>query len=149
VLHLRTILTLILDISEACKLLADFALSGRDMLVRGASRCPKVRKEQQMVYLHTRLELMRIPPAGLCPDPRRLVRVDDSAPEDEFVSQDGRTVGPGEMPVFEVAVPGANGAHIGDCVEAQWLKECRAAEMEPWHEEVCEETHNGSSAGWD
>jgi hypothetical protein len=119
------------------------------MLARGVSRCPKVRKDQQMVFLHTRLELMRIPPACLCPDPGRLMHVDDSAPEDEFVSQDGRTVGPGETPVFEVAVPGGNVAHIGDGVEAQWLKERGAAEMEAGREEVCEETHNGSSAGRD
>jgi len=63
--HLRTILSLVLTNSEVRKLLSDFALIGRDLLARGAAKAA----------------------TKLRPDEERLARVDDTAPQDEFVER--------------------------------------------------------------
>lgn len=86
--HLRTLLNLIVTNSEARKLLSDFSVLGRDVLARGAEHA-----------------------AGMIrPDQDRLQQVDQSAPSDQFVTQGGRPVGPGETPVAEASIPGINGA---------------------------------------
>ena len=82
--HLRTILSLVLTNSEVRKLLSDFSLIGRDLLARGASKAAE----------------------GLRPDPERLAHVNDSGPQDQFVTEGGRTARPGETPVLEGKVPG-------------------------------------------
>jgi hypothetical protein len=82
--HLRTILSLILTNSEVRKLLSDFSLIGRDLLARGASKAAE----------------------GLRPDAEALAHVDDSAPQDQFITEGGRTAGPNETPVLEAQVPG-------------------------------------------
>ncbi|PPQ90960.1 hypothetical protein CVT25_015686 [Psilocybe cyanescens] len=84
--HLRTLLTLILSNSEVRKLLGDFSLIGRDLLARGAA--------------HTA--------ASLAPHPDALARVDESAPNDQFITEGGRVAGPGETPVLEARVPGTD-----------------------------------------
>ena len=82
--HLRTILSLILTNSEVRKLLSDFSLIGRDLLARGASEAAD----------------------RLRPDQQALSHVDETAPQDQFATEGGRTVGPNETPVLEVKVPG-------------------------------------------
>ncbi|KZP14441.1 hypothetical protein FIBSPDRAFT_912787 [Athelia psychrophila] len=84
--HLRTILSLILTNSEVRKLLSDFSLIGRDLLARGASKAAD----------------------GLRPDQEALAHVNDSAPNDQFVTKGGRTAGPNETPVLEARVPGTD-----------------------------------------
>jgi hypothetical protein len=84
--HLRTILSLILTNSEVRKLLSDFSLIGRDLLALGASKVAE----------------------GLRPDPEALARVDDSSPQDKFVTEGGRTVGLNETPVLEAQIPGTS-----------------------------------------
>jgi len=84
--HLRTILSLILTNSEVRKLLPDFSLIGRDLLAFGASKVAE----------------------GLRPDPEALARVNDSGPQDKFVTEDGRTVGSSETPVLEARIPGTS-----------------------------------------
>ncbi|OAX34933.1 hypothetical protein K503DRAFT_774020 [Rhizopogon vinicolor AM-OR11-026] len=84
--HLRTILSLILTNSEVRKLLTDFSVIGRDLLAKGASKAAE----------HLR------------PGEAELARVDEAAPQDEFVTKGGRKVGPGETPVLETKVPGTD-----------------------------------------
>ncbi|KII83317.1 hypothetical protein PLICRDRAFT_180576 [Plicaturopsis crispa FD-325 SS-3] len=84
--HLRTILSLVLTNSEVRKLLSDFSLIGRDLLARGASKAA----------------------GSLAPDPARLAAVDDAAPQDQFVTADGRHTGPNETPVLQARVPGTD-----------------------------------------
>lgn len=81
--HLRTLLNLILTNSEARKLLSDFGIIGRDLLARGAGKVAET----------------------LRPDEERLARVDHTAPQDQFVTEGGRVVGPGEKPVFDTKLP--------------------------------------------
>ena len=80
--HLRTILSLVLTNSEVRKLLSDFSLIGRDLLARGASKAAD----------------------SLRPDQEALAHVDDSAPQDQFITEGGRKVGPTETPVPEAKV---------------------------------------------
>ncbi|EIN05339.1 hypothetical protein PUNSTDRAFT_106990 [Punctularia strigosozonata HHB-11173 SS5] len=83
--HLRTLLSLVLTNSEARKLLSDFALIGRDLLAKGAIKAAE----------------------QIRPDEERLRRVDEPAPENEFVSKDGERLGPHDgTPVPQVRVPG-------------------------------------------
>jgi len=82
--HLRTILSLILTNSEVRKLLTDFSVIGRDLLAKGASKAAE----------HLR------------PNEEELARVNEAAPQDEFVSKGGRKIGPRETPVLEAKVPG-------------------------------------------
>ncbi|TRM64115.1 hypothetical protein BD626DRAFT_547830 [Schizophyllum amplum] len=84
--HLRTLITLVLTNAEARKLLSDFGVMGRDLLARGASKAAD----------------------NLAPHPDRLAAVDESAPKDQFVSKDGKHVGPDETPVLEARVPGTD-----------------------------------------
>ncbi|KAI0954376.1 hypothetical protein AcV7_007628 [Taiwanofungus camphoratus] len=84
--HLRTLLALVLTNAEVRKLLADFGVIGRDLLARGASKVADAAR----------------------PDEERLRTVDDTAPKDQFVSADGRTVGPDETPVLEARIPGTS-----------------------------------------
>ncbi|KAF8173636.1 hypothetical protein BJ912DRAFT_1024850 [Pholiota molesta] len=88
--HLRTIVTLVLTNAEVRKLLADVATIGRDLLARGAAQAA----------------------GALAPAPEALQRVNESAPNDQFVTEGGRTAGPGETPVLEARVPGLGGAHM-------------------------------------
>ncbi|KAF8983170.1 hypothetical protein BDQ17DRAFT_1549062 [Cyathus striatus] len=87
--HLRTLLSLILTNSEVRKLLKDFSLIGRDLLSRSLSKAA----------------------GGLAPDAERLARVDESVPNDPFVTEGGRIAGKDETPVLEARVPGTD-AHI-------------------------------------
>jgi hypothetical protein len=81
--HLRTLLNLILTNSEARKLLSDFGIIGRDLLARGAAKVSDT----------------------LRPDEERLAKVNHSTPQDQFVTEGGRTVGPDEKPVLEAKLP--------------------------------------------
>ncbi|EPQ50351.1 hypothetical protein GLOTRDRAFT_141540 [Gloeophyllum trabeum ATCC 11539] len=82
--HLRTLLSLVLTNSEVRKLLSDFSVIGRDLLAKGAAKAA----------------------SKIGPDEERLRQVDDTAPNDQFVTEGGRTVGPDETPVLEAKVPG-------------------------------------------
>ena len=84
--HLRTILSLVLTNSEVRKLLSDFSLIGRDLLARGAAKAAD----------------------GLRPDQEALANVDQSAPNDQFITEGGRVAGPNETPVLEARVPGTD-----------------------------------------
>ncbi|TFK32241.1 hypothetical protein BDQ12DRAFT_659490 [Crucibulum laeve] len=84
--HLRTLLSLILTNSEVRKLFTDFSLIGRDLFSRTLVKS-----------------------AGLvAPPSEQLAHVDESAPNDQFVSSNGKTVGPNETPVLEAQVPGTD-----------------------------------------
>lgn len=84
--HLRTLLSLVLTNSEVRKLLSDFSLIGRDLLAISAQKA-----------------------AGhIAPDPEALARVDESAPQDQFITEGGRVAGPNETPVLEARVPGTD-----------------------------------------
>ncbi|KAF8890527.1 hypothetical protein CPB84DRAFT_1816344 [Gymnopilus junonius] len=82
--HLRTLLTLILTNSEVRKLLSDFSLIGRDLLSKGAVKVAET----------------------IAPNPDKLAQVDQSAPNDQFITEGGRVVGPNETPVLEARLPG-------------------------------------------
>lgn len=75
--HLRTLLSLILTNAEVRKLLSDFSVIGRDLLAKGASKVAEKAR----------------------PDEERLQQVDDSAPNDTFVTEGGRHAGLDETPV--------------------------------------------------
>lgn len=77
VTHLRTLLSLILTNAEVRKLLSDFSVIGRDLLARGASKVAESAR----------------------PDEEELRQVNDSAPNDRFVTEGGRHAGPDETPV--------------------------------------------------
>ncbi|KAF9457296.1 hypothetical protein BDZ94DRAFT_1326382 [Collybia nuda] len=84
--HLRTLLSLVLTNSEVRKLLSDFSLIGRDLLAKTAQKA-----------------------AGhIAPDPDALARVDESAPQDQFITEGGRVAGKNETPVLEARVPGTD-----------------------------------------
>lgn len=70
--------------SEVRKLLSDFSLIGRDLLARGVSKVA----------------------TSLRPDPEALAHVDESAPNDQFATEDGRAAGPNETPILEARLPG-------------------------------------------
>jgi hypothetical protein len=74
----------VLTNSEVRKLLSDFSLIGRDLLTRGASKAAD----------------------SLCTDQEALAHVDETAPQDQFVPEGGRKVGPTETSVAETKVPG-------------------------------------------
>ncbi|KAH7919183.1 hypothetical protein BV22DRAFT_1108163 [Leucogyrophana mollusca] len=84
--HLRTILSLVMTNSEVRKLLSDFSIIGRDLLAKGASKAAE----------------------GLRPDEEALARVNEPAPQDEFITKGGRKVGPDETPVLEAKLPGTD-----------------------------------------
>lgn len=100
--HLRTLLSLILTNSEVRKLLSDFSVIGADLLSKGA------------IYAAQKV----------APTDEQLRNLDQSAPENEFITAGGRTAGPGETPVPALSVPGTdttlqqhpneNGVHIVD-----------------------------------
>ena len=77
VAHLRTLLSLILTNAEVRKLLSDFSVIGRDLFARGEMKAAEAAR----------------------PDEERLRTVDDSAPNDTFHTEGGRTAGPNETPV--------------------------------------------------
>ncbi|TFK24361.1 hypothetical protein FA15DRAFT_680768 [Coprinopsis marcescibilis] len=81
--HLRTLLTLVLTNSEARKLLSDFSVIGRDLLAKGAVKAAQ----------------------SISPDADRLAHVDESAPNDQFITEGGRIAGPNETPVLEGTIP--------------------------------------------
>ncbi|KAL4069133.1 hypothetical protein J3A83DRAFT_4535807 [Scleroderma citrinum] len=82
--HLRTILSLILTNSEVRKLLSDFSVIGRDLLAKGAVKVAE----------------------ALRPTEEELAKVDEPAPQGEFISEEGRKVSPGGTPVVDVKLPG-------------------------------------------
>lgn len=73
--------------SEVRKLLSDFSLIGRDLLSIGASKAAKT----------------------ISPHPDKLHRVDDPAPENQFITEGGRVAGPNETPVLAQDLPGGQG----------------------------------------
>jgi hypothetical protein len=82
--QLRTILSLVLTNSEVRKFLSDFSLIGCDLLARGASKAAD----------------------RLRPDSEALAHVNNSAPQDQFLTEGGRKVGFNETPVPAAKVPG-------------------------------------------
>jgi len=82
--HIRTLLSLVLTNSEVRKLLSDFSLIGRDLLSKAATKAA----------------------TGIAPSSEALAGVNDSAPQDQFVTEGGRRVGTNETPVLEVDLPG-------------------------------------------
>lgn len=85
VTHLRTLLTLVLTNAETRKLLADFALIGRDLFATGAIKAAE----------------------QIRPDQERLARVDEPAPADSFHTSGGRKIqNSSETPVLEANVAG-------------------------------------------
>ena len=80
--HLRTILSFVLTNSKVRKLLSDFSLIGRDLLAHGASKAAE----------------------GLRSDPGGLARVNESAPQDQFVTEGAGAAGPN--PRVGTEVPG-------------------------------------------
>ena len=82
--HLRTLLSLILTNSEVRKLLQDFSTIGRDLLAKTAAKAAET----------------------IAPSNEALENVDQSAPNDQFVTEKGRNAGLGETPVLEARVPG-------------------------------------------
>lgn len=85
--HLRTLLTLVVTNSEVRKLLGDFSIVGRDLLARGAGKAAN----------------------AIAPSASALEGVDQPAPDNEFMTEGGRTVGSDETPVLEANVPGVGG----------------------------------------
>ncbi|KZT08513.1 uncharacterized protein LAESUDRAFT_724022 [Laetiporus sulphureus 93-53] len=81
--HLRTLATLVLTNAEVRKLVGDFGVVGRDLLAKSAGKAA---------------ELAR-------PNEERLRQVDQAGPDQVFISEGGRQVGPDETPVPEVPVP--------------------------------------------
>jgi len=84
--HLRTLLSIILTNSEVRKLLSDFSVIGVDLLSKGATHIAQ----------------------KIAPTSEQLRNVDQSAPDDEFITAGGRPAGPGETPVPEFSVPGTS-----------------------------------------
>ncbi|KAG6908916.1 hypothetical protein DXG01_002797 [Tephrocybe rancida] len=82
--HLRTLLSIVLTNSEVRKLLSDASLIGRDLLSTGMQKAS----------------------SHIAPSKDALAGVDQSGPQDQFVSEGGRKVGPGETPILEGRVPG-------------------------------------------
>jgi hypothetical protein len=77
---------LVLTNSEARKLLSDLSVIGRDLLARSAVKVAE----------------------GVRPDEEKLARVDDTAPRDQFITEEGRTTGPHETPILEARIPGTD-----------------------------------------
>jgi len=90
--HLRTLLSLVLTNSEARKLLSDFSTIGRDLLAKGAAKAA----------------------GSIAPPEEKLSTVDHTAPNDQFITEGGRPVGPGEKPIPEAKVPFTNRTVKGD-----------------------------------
>ncbi|KAF5347588.1 hypothetical protein D9756_010708 [Leucocoprinus leucothites] len=84
--HLRTLLHIVLTNSEARKLFSDFSVIGRDLLSKSASKAAET----------------------LAPSEEALRRADEVGPDNEFVTEGGRRVGPEETPVLEARVPGTD-----------------------------------------
>ena len=84
--HIRTLVTLFFTNSEVRKLLNDFSLIGRDLLAKTAVKAAQT----------------------VGPDEERLRNVDQTAPPDQFISEGGRPVGPGEKPILEQQIPGTH-----------------------------------------
>ncbi|KAF8813295.1 hypothetical protein BYT27DRAFT_7206900 [Phlegmacium glaucopus] len=81
--HLRTLLSIILTKSEVRGLLFDFSVIGADLLSKGAAHLSR----------------------RIAPTDEQLRNVDQSAPDDEFITAGGRPTAPGETPVPELSVP--------------------------------------------
>jgi hypothetical protein len=84
--QLRTLLTLILSNSEVRKLLSDFSVIGRDLLSKGAAEAATL----------------------IAPSPEELRNVNQSAPNDQFITEGGRVAGSNETPVLEARIPGTD-----------------------------------------
>ncbi|KDQ55295.1 hypothetical protein JAAARDRAFT_159347 [Jaapia argillacea MUCL 33604] len=81
--HLRTLLSLILTNSEVRKLLSDFSVIGRDLLAKGASKAAE----------------------ALAPDEEALRNVDQTAPDNQFITEGGRVADANETPILEARIP--------------------------------------------
>ncbi|KAF8813294.1 hypothetical protein BYT27DRAFT_7239437 [Phlegmacium glaucopus] len=81
--YLRTLLSIILTNSEVRGLFFDFSVIGADLLSKGAAHLAR----------------------RIAPTDEQLRNVDQSAPDDEFITAGGRPAAPGEMPVSELSVP--------------------------------------------
>lgn len=84
--HLRTLMNIVATNSEVRKLLTDFGLIGRDLLSKAASKAAE----------------------NIAPSPDRLANVDRPGPQDQFVTNGGRTTGTEETPVLEARIPGTD-----------------------------------------
>ena len=84
--HLRTLLTLVLTNSEVRKLFYDFSVIGRDLLAKGATKTAEL----------------------IAPNEEKLRQVDQSAPNDQFITEGGRVAGPGETPILESGILGTD-----------------------------------------
>ncbi len=78
-----TLLRVVLTTSEACKLLSDFSVVGRDL-------SKSTVKAAKLIAL----------------DQEKLRRADESAPNDQFITEGGRPAGPGETPALEACILG-------------------------------------------
>jgi hypothetical protein len=77
---------LILTNSEARKLFSDLSVIGRDLLARSAAKVAE----------------------SVRPDEERLAVVDETAPHDQFITEQGRAAGPNETPKLEARIPGTD-----------------------------------------
>jgi hypothetical protein len=84
--HLHTLLTLVVTNSEVRKLFYDFSVIGRDLLAKGAIKTAEF----------------------IAPTEENLRKVDQSAPNDQFVAEGGRVAGPSETPIPEARIPGTD-----------------------------------------
>ncbi|KAJ3562734.1 hypothetical protein NP233_g9389 [Leucocoprinus birnbaumii] len=84
--HLRALFHIVLTNSEARKLLSDFSVIGRDLLSKTASKAA----------------------TNIAPTEEQLRRADEAAPENQFITEGGRRVGPEETPVLEARLPGTD-----------------------------------------
>jgi hypothetical protein len=104
--HLRTILSLVLTNSEVRKLLSDFSLIGRDLPTHGASKAAD----------------------SLRPDKEALAHVDETTPQEQFVTEGGRKVGPTETPVPEAKVPDVGHA-VAQHPKDDWVQVLRSRQQ--------------------
>jgi hypothetical protein len=101
VAHLRTLLSLIFTNAEVRKLLSDFSVIGRDLFARGAMKAAEKAR----------------------PDEERLRTVDDTAPNDTFYTEGGRTAGPDETPVSVASCSCSGpGTWLPTLGMARWLR---------------------------
>jgi hypothetical protein len=84
--YLRTLLNLVMTNSEVRKLLSDFGFIGRDLLAKAVDHVA----------------------GAIRPTQEQISNVDESGPQDKFVTAGGREVGQEETPVLEARVPGTD-----------------------------------------
>ncbi|KAF8983169.1 hypothetical protein BDQ17DRAFT_1336631 [Cyathus striatus] len=97
--HLCTLLSLILTNYKVCKLLTDFSLISCDLLFHSLSKAA----------------------GSLTPSPDHLAHIDESAPNDQFITEGRCTARHNETPVLEAHVPGTDAYKLQE--EAMICKE--------------------------